>query len=130
MSKRIVEAPAAGAPVGPYSQAVVAGEWIFLSGEKGVDPKTGEIVPGGVGAEVRQAFENIKVILEAAGAGLEDVVRCVVYLGGTTDFAAMNEAYAPFFPKDPPVRSTVMVDALPLGLKALVEVTAWKKPDQ
>ncbi|MCA1960431.1 MAG: Rid family detoxifying hydrolase [Desulfomonile sp.] len=125
MPKRTIKAPAAGAPVGPYSQAVVAGNWIFVSGEKGVDPATGKIVDGGIAAQTRQALINIKTILKAAGASMEDVVRCVVYMAYTEDFHLMNEAYAAFFPKDPPARSTVIVAALPLGLEVLIEATAY-----
>lgn len=126
MPKRTVEAPAAGRPVGPYSQAVVVGSWIFVSGEKGVAPSTGKIVDGGVAAQTRQALTNIKAILTAAGASMEDVVRCVVYMAYTEDFQLMNQAYAEFFPKDPPARSTVIVAGLPLGLEVLIEATAFK----
>jgi 2-iminobutanoate/2-iminopropanoate deaminase len=124
MTRKIIEAPAAGKPVGPYSQAIVVGDWIFVSGEKGMDPTTGLIVEGGIKAETRQTLKNIQTILEAAGASMEDVVRCVVYMADTEDFTGMNEAYAPFFPKNPPVRSTVIVAELPLGLQILIEATA------
>ena len=124
MTKKIIEVPAAGKPVGPYSQAIVVGDWIFVSGEKGMDPATGQIVEGGIKAETRQTLKNIRTILEAAGASMEDVVRCVVYMADTDDFARMNEAYAPFFPKNPPARSTVIVAELPLGLQILIEATA------
>ena len=124
MKKQIVAAPAAGKPVGPYSQAVMVGEWIFVSGEKGMDPATGEIVQGGVRAQTRQAMKNIAAILEAAGSSLDDVVRCVVYMADTEDFQQMNEAYGAFFPKAPPARSTVIVAELPLKLQVLIEATA------
>jgi 2-iminobutanoate/2-iminopropanoate deaminase len=124
MTKKIIEAPAAGKPAGPYSQAVVVGDWIFVSGEKGMDPATGHIVEGGIKAETVQTLKNIQTILEAAGASMKDVVRCVVYMADTEDFAGMNEAYAPFFPTNPPARSTVIVAALPLGLQVLIEATA------
>jgi 2-iminobutanoate/2-iminopropanoate deaminase len=124
MTRKIIEAPAAGKPVGPYSQAIVVGDWIFVSGEKGVDPTTGHIVEGGIKAQTRQTLKNIQTILETAGASMEEVVRCVVYMADTEDFAGMNEAYESFFPKNPPVRSTVIVAALPLGLQILIEATA------
>jgi 2-iminobutanoate/2-iminopropanoate deaminase len=124
MKKEIVSAPAAGAPVGPYSQAVKVGDWIFVSGEKGVDPTTGQIVEGGIRTQTAQALRNVEAILKTAGSSLADVVRCVVYMSDTDDFAAMNEAYAEFFPKDPPARSTVIVASLPLNLQVLIEVTA------
>ena len=125
MPKKTIVAPAAGRPAGPYSQAVMAGNWIFVSGEKGVDPATGKIVDGGIAAQTRQALTNIKAVLQAAGASMADVVRCGVYMADTDDFQLMNEAYAAFFPTDPPARSTVIVAALPLGLEVLIEVTAY-----
>ena len=124
MTKEIVQAPAAGMPVGPYSQAVIADGWIFVSAEKGVNPDTGKIVHGGVPAETDQTLKNIRTILEAAGSSLNDVVRCVVYMTDIEQFAAMNEVYAGFFPKNPPARTTVGVAALPLGLQVMIEATA------
>jgi 2-iminobutanoate/2-iminopropanoate deaminase len=124
MKKEIISAPAAGDPVGPYSQAVKAGDWIFVSAEKGVDPLTGQIVKGGIREQTTQALRNVEAILNVAGSALVDVVRCVVYMSDTDDFAAMNEAYAEFFPEDPPARSTVIVARLPMSLLVLVEVTA------
>ena len=99
MKKTVIEAPAAGKPVGPYSQAVMVGDSIFVCGEKGVDPVSGKIVQGGVGAETRQTLRNIQAILEAAGSSLKDVVRCVVYMCELGDFPVMNEAYGEFFPE-------------------------------
>jgi 2-iminobutanoate/2-iminopropanoate deaminase len=126
VKKKAVEAPEAGKPVGPYSQAVAVEDWIFVSGEKGVDPSTGKIAEGGIAAETRQALTNIKMILKAAGASMDDVVRCVVYMADTDDFSQMNEVYASFFPKIAPARSTVIVAELPLGLQILVEATALR----
>jgi 2-iminobutanoate/2-iminopropanoate deaminase len=126
VKKRAVEAPDAGKPVGPYSQAVTVGDWVFVSGEKGVDPRTGKIVEGGITAETRQALTNIETILKAAGASMDDVVRCVVYMADTEDFSRMNEVYASFFTKIAPARSTVIVAGLPLGLQVIIEATAIK----
>jgi 2-iminobutanoate/2-iminopropanoate deaminase len=126
MSKKIVSAPAAGIPAGPYSQAVISGNWIFVSAEKGVDPLTGKIAEGGVRGETLQVLKNIDAILEAAGASIKDVVRCVVYLKNIEDFSAMNEAYATVFTSEPPARTTVGVAALPLGLSVMIEATAIK----
>jgi 2-iminobutanoate/2-iminopropanoate deaminase len=126
MTKRVIEAAAAGKPVGPYSQAVMVNDWIFVSAEKGVDPATGKVVEGGVRFETAQALMNIQTILEAAGSSLGDIVRCVVFLRNMEDFAAMNEVYATFFPDNPPARTTVGVVALPLGLQVLIEATACK----
>lgn len=126
MGKQTVSAPAAGTPVGPYSQAVVSGNWIFVSAEKGVDPTTGKIAEGGVKGETIQVLKNIQAILQAAGASMKDVVRCVVYLQDIEDFPAMNEAYASIFTSEPPARTTVGVAALPLGLRVMIEATAMK----
>ena len=126
MTKKKIVAPAAGKPVGPYSQAITVGDWIFISGEKGVDPATGEIVEGGIRAQTGQTLQNIQAVLEAAGSSPADVVRCVVYMADTEDFQTMNEIYAPFFPDPPPARSTVIVAELPLGLQILIEATALK----
>jgi len=94
MTTTVVQAPATGAPVGPYSQAVMVDGFIFVSAEKGVDPATGKIVPSNVPAETEQTLKNIRSILEAAGASLEALVRCVVYMTDIGQFAAMNEATA------------------------------------
>jgi 2-iminobutanoate/2-iminopropanoate deaminase len=124
MSKTAVIAPKAGTPVGPYSQAVVASGMIFVSAEKGVDPTTKKIVPGGVAAETEQTLKNIAAVLEAAGSTLEHVVRCVVYLKDINQFSAMNEAYARVFTKTPPARTTIGVADLPVGLQVMIEATA------
>jgi len=126
MAKTIVRAPEAGTPVGPYSQAVEANGWIFVSAEKGVDPSTGKIVEGGVPAQTEQTLQNISTILGAAGASLRDVVRCVVYLTDINQFAAMNEVYSRYFPENPPARTTVQAAALPLGLQVMIEATALR----
>ncbi len=127
MSKTVIEAPAAGKPIGPYSQAIEAGGWIFVCGEKGVDPSTGNIVEGGIKAETAQALKNIETILKAAGSSLDDVVRCVVYMRHIDEFAAMNEVYAEFFKKRPPSRTTVGVAELALGLRVMIEATAYRE---
>ncbi|NIP81782.1 MAG: RidA family protein, partial [Gemmatimonadetes bacterium] len=89
----------------PFSPAVRTGDLIFLSGSVGNRPGTRELVPGGVGAETRQALENLRSVLEAAGAGLDDVVKCTVFLADMGDYAAMNEVYAEVFGDPPPARS-------------------------
>ncbi|MFH1115411.1 MAG: Rid family detoxifying hydrolase [Pseudomonadota bacterium] len=126
MSKSVIEAPGAGKPAGPYSQAIEAGGWIFVCGEKGVDPATGNIADGGIKAETAQALKNIETILNSAGSSLDDVVRCVVYMRHIDEFAAMNEVYADFFQTRPPARTTVGVAELPLGLRVMIEATAYK----
>ena len=124
MKKEIIATDKAALPVGPYSQAVRAGDLIFVAGEKGIDPSTGEIVPGGIEAETRQTLENIKAILEAADAAMSNVVRTVVYLTDIGEFARMNAVYAEYFTAEPPGRSCVQVVALPAGAHVEIEVTA------
>ncbi|MCL6619886.1 MAG: Rid family detoxifying hydrolase [Thermomonas hydrothermalis] len=119
--KKTVRTPKNAPPIGPYSQGVVANGFVFAAGQAGVDPKTGQLVLGGIAAQTRQTLENIRNILEAAGCGLEDVVSSTVYLVNMADFAAMNEVYGEFFPQDPPARTTVGVASLPMG--AAVEIT-------
>ena len=124
MNKEIIATDKAALPVGPYSQAVKAGNLIFVAGEKGIDPATGKIVPGGIEAETRQTLENIRVILAAAGATMDNVVRSVVYMTDIGEFQQMNQIYAEYFQSDPPGRSCVQVVALPADAHVEIEVTA------
>ena len=111
---RTVLNPPGVEPLAPvYSKAVRKGEFIFVSGLAGVDPQTQQIVPGGIGAETRQALENIRAILAAAGASMQDVLECTVFLTDIREFTGMNEVYGKFFAHDPPARATVAVTALP-----------------
>jgi 2-iminobutanoate/2-iminopropanoate deaminase len=109
-------------PVGPYSQAIVEGDFIFVSGQGPINPGTGSLESGDVRSETKRVFENMRAILEAAGSSLEHVVKCNVYLRDINDFAAMNEVYATHVGDRPPARSTVEVAKLPSG--ALVEIEA------
>ncbi|MCD9033328.1 RidA family protein [Luteimonas sp. Y-2-2-4F] len=113
------QAPAA---IGPYSQAVRAGDTVFLSGQIPLDPATGELVPGDVAAQARQAFRNLEAVCAAAGGSLDDVVRLGLYLTDLGEFAAVNAAMAEFFSAPYPARSTIEVSALPKG--AAFEVDA------
>ncbi len=125
MSKKdVITTDKAALPVGPYSQGMQAGDFIFVAGEKGLDPKTGKIVEGGIAAETRQTLDNVVAILEAAGASLDDAVRSVVYLTDIGDFAEMNAVYAEYFQADPPPRTCVQVVALPAGAHVEIEITA------
>lgn len=119
-----VESPAMPKVVGPYSPAVRAGELLFVAGQPGIDPATGSVPDGGFEAEARQAFVNLRAVVEAAGAGLERVVKTTVFLGSADDFATMNELFAEFFPTAPPVRSTPIV-GLPRGLRISIDAVAY-----
>ena len=99
--------PGAAAPRGPYSPAVRAGDFVFVSGQLPIDAASGQIVSPSVAQQTRQTIENLQTVLSAAGAGLADVVKCSVFLADIRDFAAMNEVYAEFFGEAKPARSTV-----------------------
>jgi len=120
--KKTIATERAPAAIGPYSQAVRHGEWLFLSGQIGLDPATGELVAGGLVAEVTQVIENLRGVLAAAGASLDDIVRTTIYLVDLADFGRVNEVYATFFHAPFPARATVGVAALPRG--AHVEIDA------
>lgn len=111
--------------LGPYSQAVIAGEMVYLSGQGGINPETGKLVEGGVVAEAKQIMKNIGAVLEAAGTSFENVVKTTVFLADMGDFAAFNEVYAEYFTTNP-ARSCVAVKTLPAGFAAEVEVIAVK----
>jgi len=96
-------------PLGPYSQAIVAGDFVFVAGQGPINPATNQMELGDIQSETRRTLENIRAILEAAGSSLRQVVRVGVFLGDLSDFAAMNEVYKKFFPVDPPARTTVGV---------------------
>ncbi|MGH2350134.1 MAG: Rid family detoxifying hydrolase [Chloroflexota bacterium] len=121
---QVVQTDKAAAPIGPYSQAITANGFVFVAGEKGIDPATGRIVPGGIAAETRQTLTNIRHILEAAGSSFDRCVQSFVYLVDIDEFAAMNEVYAEFFRVRPPGRTTVAVSALPAGARVEITITA------
>ena len=120
--KTIIHTDSAPAAVGPYSQAVRAGDFLFISGQVGLDPATGKMVDGGLAAQVEQVLKNVQSILEAAGGNLESVVKTTVLLQSIDDFGAMNEIYSGVFADNPPARAAFEVGRLPLG--ALVEIEA------
>jgi 2-iminobutanoate/2-iminopropanoate deaminase len=123
--RQIITSPQITPPVGPYSHAVAAaGELVFLSGQTGQDPATGEIVAGGVAAETRQVLANLSAVLEAAGTDVASIVKCNVFLVDMADFAAMNTVFAELIPGPFPARSTVAVAALPLGARVEIECVA------
>ena len=120
---RQVQTDRAPRAIGPYSQAVVAGPWVVCSGQIALDPASGEMEQGSIEVQTRRVIENLRAVLDAAGAGLEQVVKTTVFLTDLNDFAAMNTLYAEHFGAVPPARSTVQVAALPRG--ARVEIEAW-----
>ena len=122
MAIEVIRDPGSAAPIGPYSQGIKAGGFVFVAGEKGIDPATGEIVEGGIEAETRQTLENVKGILGAAGATMDDVVATAVHMVNLDEFARMNAVYGTYFKANPPGRTTVGVTSLPAG--AAVEITA------
>ena len=123
--KKVVTSDRSPAVAGPYSPALVVGELVFLAGQGGFDPATGELVDGGVEAQTEQAFRNIGALLEDAGSSLDDVVSVLVHLVDLDDFAAMNAAFARAFSGIPPVRTTVRADLLgAMGVE--ITVTAVK----
>jgi len=120
MSKTTITSPELTPPVGPFSQAVEAGGFIYFSGQVGQDPTTGKLVAGGIEAETERVFRNLSALLEAAGKSFDDVVRAGVYLTSISDYAALNGIYAKHFSQPFPARTVIGVAALPLG--ACVEI--------
>ncbi len=115
---------AAPAALGPYSQAVVAGGLVFCSGQIGLDPETGEIVPGGVEAETERVMANLSAVLSAAGVDFGRVTKATIYLADMTDFAAVNEIYGRWLGDSRPARATVAVAALPKGARIEIDAVA------
>ena len=119
--REIISTSEAPQAIGPYSQAIRSGDRLFVSGQIGLDPASGTMVPGGIGQQTRQVFANLDGILKAAGFSFPDVVYVQVFLADMNDFVAMNEIYAEFFDAAPPARAAIEAAALPKG--ALIEIT-------
>jgi 2-iminobutanoate/2-iminopropanoate deaminase len=126
LMRNVVVTAQAPKPVGPYSQAVLEGDFIFVAGQGPINPQTGVRELGDARSETKRVFENIRAILEAAGSTLEHVVKCNVYLRDINDFAAMNEVYATFFSAPFPARTTIQAGALPGGIAVEIECIAKK----
>ena len=122
--KVIVTAEKAPRAIGPYSAAVKAGDLIFTAGQLGIDPESGEFVPGGIEAETRQALLNLQAVLEAAGSSLKSVVKTTVFLREMNDFGVMNVIYGEFFTEDYPARSAVQAARLPKDGAVEIEAVA------
>ena len=120
MSKIAITSPELTPPVGPFSQAIEVGDFIYFSGQVGQDPTTGKLVAGGIAAETERVFQNLSAVLKAAGKSFDDVVRVGVYLTSMSDYVALNGIYAKHFRQPFPARTAIAVAALPLG--ACVEI--------
>jgi len=123
MIKKAIAAPPLKA-LGPYSLATETNGLVFVSGQIHVDPATGKLVEGDIGVLTRQVFENLKVILAAAGLGFQHVIKATVFLVDLGDFAGMNDVYKTYMPEPFPARSTIQVAALPLGARVEIELVA------
>jgi 2-iminobutanoate/2-iminopropanoate deaminase len=124
MQRTVVSTADAPAAIGPYSQALVAGGMVFISGQLPVEPATGNLVEGAIGDMTRRIFANLEAVLLAAGSSLAQVVKMTVFLADMNDFQAMNTVYAEFFPEHPPARSTVQVARLPRDARIEIEAIA------
>jgi 2-iminobutanoate/2-iminopropanoate deaminase len=113
-------------PIGPYSQAVIEGDFVFVAGQGCTNPLTGKLELGDVRSETKRTFENVQAILQAAGSSLDDIVKCNVYLRDIKDFAGMNEVYETFFSAPFPARTTIQAGALPGGIAVEIECIAKK----
>ena len=124
MEKRVIQTERAPKAIGPYSQAIQAGGFLFLSGQVPLDPKTGELVKGDLGQQTKQVLENIEGVLESQNLGMEDVVKATIFLKNIENFNQVNEVYSSYFPTSPPARSTVEVARLPRDAEIEIEAIA------
>ena len=129
MTLRAIKTTNAPAAVASYSQAIDTGGLVFLAGQIGLDPQSGEIVPGGVQAEAERALRNLMAVLDAAGLSINDVVKTTCFLADINDFAAFNAVYGKFVGDPPPARSTFAVAALPKGARVEIEAVAARGND-
>jgi 2-iminobutanoate/2-iminopropanoate deaminase len=124
MRKTAITSPELTPPVGPFSQAIEVGGFIYFSGQVGQDPATGKLVAGGIAAETERIFQNLSAVLKAAGKGFDDVVRAGVYLTSMSDYVAVNGIYARHFSQPFPARTAIGVAALPLGACVEIDLVA------
>ena len=125
MARNVIKTNNAPQAIGPYSQGIRIGQFIYTSGQIPIDPKTNTIVGGGIKNQTKQILENLKAVLSASGSSLQDVVKTTVYLTNMLDFAAMNEVYATYFSEPYPARSTVQVAKLPKDVAIEIDVVAF-----
>jgi len=124
VTKKVIHTDRAPEAIGPYSQAIQAGDFLFLSGQIPLDPKTGELVKGDIRNQTRQVLENIRGVLESQSSGMKDVVKVTIFLKDIGNFNRVNEVYATYFPSSPPARSTVEVAKLPRDANIEIEMIA------
>jgi len=124
MPNGIVSTEKAPRAIGPYSQAAIAGDLIFTSGQIALDPSTQQLVQGDIRVQTERVMDNLAAVLDAAGAGFENVVKATIFVVDLGDFATVNEIYGKRFPRSPPARSTVQVAALPKGARVEIELIA------
>jgi len=124
--KDVIQTEKAPAAVGPYSQGIQAGGLIITSGQLPLDPESGQFVPGGIREQTERSLKNVRAVLQAAGAGMADVIKTTVFLKDMNDFAAMNQVYAQFFEGAFPARSAIEVARLPKDALVEIEAIAWK----
>jgi 2-iminobutanoate/2-iminopropanoate deaminase len=125
--KEVIYTDKAPKPIGPYSQAIKVGSWLFLSGQIPIDPRSGDIIEGDIEVQTRRVLENIKAILENAGFTLGDIVKVTVYLVDLNDFPRFNKVYSEYFKDRPPARTTVQVAALPRSVRIEIDAIAYKE---
>jgi len=126
MGRKIIKTADAPQAIGPYSQAVEAGAFVFVSGQIPLDPKSGEVIQSDIKTQVKLVLDNAKAILASAGCSMSRVVKSTIYLKNIADFAAVNEVYGGYFPVEPPARSTVEVSRLPKDVSVEMDFVAWK----
>ena len=124
IEKKIIATENAPAAVGPYSQAIAAGELVFTAGQIPLDPESGQLVPGDIEAQTHRALQNLQALLQTASSSLAAVMKTTVFMTDLADFKRMNTVYAQYFVSEPPARSTVQVAALPLGAQIEIECVA------
>ena len=124
MKRRVVHTDKVPPARVPLSQAIQAGDWVFASGQLGMDPRTGRLIEGGIRAETRQVCENLKAVLEAAGSSLAKVVKVTIYMADLGELMAMNEVFSGYFPVEPPARTTFQAAGLVAGARVEIEAIA------
>lgn len=124
--KKVISTPNAPGAIGPYSQAIQLGDFLFCSGQIALDPATGQVVSGGVKEQTEQVMKNIEAILKAADLKFANVIKTTIFLKDMNDFATVNEIYGKHFPNNPPARSTVAVAGLPRNVSVEIEVLAHR----